>query len=81
MSRPICKEQGCEKEINGRGLCKSHYMEWYRQTKAANNNAYLSDYKEPVKSVPGGYLGRTREWTEEDLEMFWIWVKEELKLV
>lgn len=27
----ICKEQGCGKPVNGRGLCRNHYGQWARR--------------------------------------------------
>ena len=80
MARPICKEQGCEREINGHGLCKPHYMHWYRTEKARNGNKNLTDKADRIKPEPGGRLPRMREWDEEDLDAFWLWIKRELKI-
>jgi len=55
-------------------------MNWYREERKRNGNKDLTTYHQKVDPEPGGPLGRTREWTKEDLEGFWGFVKKELNL-
>lgn len=58
----MCSQLGCEKEAVAHGLCKSHYMVWYRENRATGdaldkfwNEARYEDYwnfvKEELKIV------------------------------
>ena len=75
-----CTIDNCDKIVNGHGMCKAHYMNWYREERKRNGNKDLTTYHQKVDPEPGGPLGRTREWTKEDLEGFWGFVKKELNL-
>lgn len=76
----ICKEDDCGRIVNGHGMCKSHYMHWYRAEKKKNGGRDFTTYHQKVAAEPGGRLPRRSDWSKEDLEAFWIWTKKELKL-
>lgn len=36
MSKATCRIEGCEKSTRARGLCHSHYMEWWRENRTSH---------------------------------------------
>lgn len=80
MAPSTCQEQDCDRVINGRGMCKMHYMRWFTAQRNANGGASLTTFHDRIKPEPGGAIPRGREWTKEELGAFWLWVKKELAL-
>lgn len=66
----MCKEPGCEKKVRARGLCINHYSTWYVKARSANGNP-----------LPDRTWRASTDWTKEDYEDFWQFVKKEVGIV
>jgi hypothetical protein len=66
----MCSREGCEKPSRALGYCVGHYSK------------FKSDRMKEQGKKPIDYRALNRlEWTEEELEGLWQFVKKELKIV
>ena len=66
----MCIREGCEKKVKAKGYCVGHYS-------AFRDAQYRAAGKQKID-----YRAIDRlEWTQEDLEGLWEFVKKELKIV
>jgi len=63
----MCRKPGCEKPIRARGYCINHYSAFREREKIAEGNRRIDLRRE--------------QFTKEELEDFWQFVKKELNLV
>jgi hypothetical protein len=66
----MCLREGCEKKVQAKGFCKGHYGKFRYDRDRANGVPHIN-YQALNKM----------EWTEEELEGLWQFVKKELKIV
>jgi hypothetical protein len=66
----MCLREGCEKPVKAKGFCVGHYSKYKLDRNKALGKPRI-DHRA---------LDRL-EWTEEDLEGLWEFVKKELKIV
>jgi hypothetical protein len=66
----MCAREGCEKPVKAKGFCVGHYSKYKLDRNKALGKPRI-DYRA---------LDRL-EWTEEDLEGLWEFVKKELNIV
>jgi hypothetical protein len=66
----MCNREGCEKPVRAMGYCQGHYSKFKHDRNKAMGKPRINYRAE-----------RTIEWTEEELENFWQFVKKELKIV
>ena len=66
----MCSREGCEKPSRALGLCVGHYSQFRHDRNLAQGKPRIN------------YRALDRlEWTEEELEGLWQFVKKELKIV
>lgn len=66
----MCNREGCQKPVRAMGYCVSHYSKYKHDRNAALGKPRV-DYR----------AERKMDWTEEELEGLWQFVKKELKIV
>lgn len=66
----MCLREGCEKPLKAHGYCKSHYHK-FRYDRARAEGKPIIDYRAHNKL----------DWTKEELDGLWEFVKKELKIV
>jgi len=65
-----CSKPNCGKPHRARGMCASHYSAWYVEIREIQGNP-----------LPDRTWRASTDWTEEDYEDFWQFVKRERNLV
>jgi hypothetical protein len=66
----MCLREGCEKPVRAMGYCNGHYSK-FKQDRNAARGIKRINYRATSKL----------EWTPEELEGLWEFVKKELKIV
>lgn len=71
MARGVCQMPNCSRPMNGRGMCKLHYMQWYNANKP--KGTFVAIAKPKADKLHGVQA-------DDSIDAYWEWVKKELKL-